>query len=292
MSERVQAMARLEDGRDLFYVLERGREDGPLVVFEAGLGGSRSYWARVQKELAGELTTVAYDRSGLGRSPAAKGPRGLEQLATDLNALLDVLLSAKSAKNEREVILVGHSWGGPITRVAAAQRPGRVAGLVLVDPTDEACDLYFSPAARRLEKVAMALSWVMARTGLNRLTAKSFLAMLPDEAREEVRAEGFTVATAATYRAELAWLSRDLFALREKTPDLKGVSTTVISAGLTSPGINAERLAALQAAHRERARQTGGRLVLAKSSGHFVPLTQPEVVAGEVQNLAFKAKSK
>nr|WP_269328641.1 alpha/beta fold hydrolase [Kineosporia babensis] len=257
-----------------------GRDDRPLVVLEAGLGASRSYWARVQDELAGKFTTVAYDRSGLGRSPAAQGARGLNDLAADLNAFLDQLLPP----GER-VILAGHSWGGPITRVATAANPGRVAGLLLVDPTDEACDLYFSPPARRLEKIMPVLSRLMTSTGLNRLTARGVLALMPDDAAADMHREAFTRGTAATYRAELAHLSRDLFALKQQPPSLKGVSLTVISAGQTSPGINTERLAALQLAHRVRAGQDGGRHVFAGRSGHLVPLDDPATVAGELRKL-------
>jgi pimeloyl-ACP methyl ester carboxylesterase len=46
-------------------------------------------------------------------------------------------------------VLVGHSWGGPIVRVAAAGVPERIAGLVLVDQTDEGCDMFFSSASER-----------------------------------------------------------------------------------------------------------------------------------------------
>lgn len=272
--------ARLKDGRDLFYMRRPGPADRPTVVLEAGLGAGRSHWALVQAELDGDFTTVAYDRSGLGRSPATRGPRGLTNLAADLNGFLDALLPP-----DQKVILVGHSWGGPITRVAAAARPERVAGLLLVDPTDEACDLYFSPAARRLEKIAGPLSQLLALTRLNRLTARGFLVLLPEDARQDTVAEAFTPGTAATYRAELAHLSRDLFALRTSTPSLESIPTTVISAGQTSPGITAPRLAALQAAHRIRAEQSSARYITVDDSGHLVPLMGPKTVAEEVRNL-------
>ncbi|WP_251558675.1 alpha/beta fold hydrolase [Paenibacillus pasadenensis] len=37
-------------------------------------------------------------------------------------------------------LLVGHGWGGPIVRAAAAADLSRIRGLVLVDPSDERCD--------------------------------------------------------------------------------------------------------------------------------------------------------
>lgn len=211
--------ARLPDDRYLFYVRHEGRQNpGTVAVFESGLGGTRSYWAATQQLLAGELTTVAYDRAGLGRSSPTQH-YSLPHRAADLTALLDHVL-----RPGQKAILVGHSWGGPIIRVAAAARPARIAGLILVDPTDEACDLYFSKAARRLERLGLLLSVPMAITGLNRLGARTFLSRFPDEAAADMRAEAFTVAAARAYRGELRTLSRDLASLKQTRPDPKASS--------------------------------------------------------------------
>ncbi|MGW0594332.1 alpha/beta fold hydrolase [Streptosporangium sp. NPDC002607] len=59
-------------------------------------------------------------------------------------------------------ILVGHSAGGPIIRLAAAGRADRIAGLVLVDPTD----VLFAPAFRRLERTVIRANVLLARTRL------------------------------------------------------------------------------------------------------------------------------
>ncbi|GAB6901534.1 alpha/beta fold hydrolase [Kineosporia succinea] len=273
--------ARLPDDRYLFYVRHEGRQNpGTVAVFESGLGGTRSYWAATQQLLAGELTTVAYDRAGLGRSSPTQH-YSLPHRAADLTALLDHVL-----RPGQKAILVGHSWGGPIIRVAAAARPARIAGLILVDPTDEACDLYFSKAARRLERLGLLLSVPMAITGLNRLGARTFLSRFPDEAAADMRAEAFTVAAARAYRGELRTLSRDLASLKQTRPDPEGFVTTIISAAQPSPGINESRVAALQAAHRVRAEATGARHVLAHRSGHLVPLLEPQVIVDEIRRTA------
>ena len=92
--------------------------------------------------VAARTTTVAYDRSGLGRSSHDPAPRVLSRLVDDLVDVLDHL-------GDGPFVLVGHSWGGPIVRCAAAEVPDRVAGLVLVDQTDERCDLFFAKSVSR-----------------------------------------------------------------------------------------------------------------------------------------------
>lgn len=268
---------RLGDGRELFYQRRSGPDGVPTVVFEGGLAASRSYWATVQGELS--APSVVYDRSGLGRSAADGRPRRLTRLAQDLGELLDHL-------GQGPFVLVGHSWGGPVVRIAAAADPARVAGLVLVDPTDESCDLLFTPAIRRAEKIGQVGSAVLARAGLLHRTFRGLLASLPADAATDMRAEAFTVAAMRTRAAELASVAQDLRSLRENTPELGGVPVTVISAGRTSAGMNARVRALADASHEYRAgRSVRGRHVRATRSGHMVLETEPGLIADEIRRL-------
>jgi hypothetical protein len=45
---------------------------GPVVVFESALGQAQANWKDVAQALAPCLTTVTYDRPGIGRSPLAE----------------------------------------------------------------------------------------------------------------------------------------------------------------------------------------------------------------------------
>ncbi|MFI7328943.1 alpha/beta fold hydrolase [Streptomyces rubiginosohelvolus] len=89
--------ARTRDGRELYYQWLPGPTGPdparPTVVFEGGLAAGRSYWAGAQAALADVAPTVVYDRSGLGRSPAAPAgaSRRLHALAEDLGDLIDHL---------------------------------------------------------------------------------------------------------------------------------------------------------------------------------------------------------
>ncbi|WP_456302047.1 alpha/beta fold hydrolase [Streptomyces cyaneofuscatus] len=224
----------------------------PTMVFEGGLAAGRSYWAPAQAALADVAPTVVYDRSGLGRSPAAPAgvSRRLPALADDLGDLLDHL------GPQGPYVLVGHSWGGPLVRLAAAARPARVAGLVLVDPSDEACELLFRPAMRRAERVGQLATVALARLGLLGRAYRSLTAALPPDAAADMRAEGYTVAMTRTRGRELEDAAGDLRALPVNPPGLAGLPVTVVSAGRVSPGMPKAVRERATVSHAYRARQS------------------------------------
>lgn len=107
----------------------------PAVVFETGgspaAGGPLEAWERVQPAVSSFATTVSYDRAGIGRSAPAPEPRDARQVARELH------LALQNAHIAPPYVLVGHSFGGPLTRVFAGMYPDEVCGLVLVDATQE-----------------------------------------------------------------------------------------------------------------------------------------------------------
>lgn len=84
-----------------------------------GIAPALSKWTRV----------VAYDRAGVGGSPLPAHPHTWADVYAEVDAVLDAL------RPSRPPILVGHSLGGMIASTYARRRPGRVGGLVLLDPT-------------------------------------------------------------------------------------------------------------------------------------------------------------
>src|SRR5690242_15010246 len=123
-----EAYVVLPDGRRL-RTITAGSGDGPLVVFEAGMSAPAASWVHTQRELSAHTRTLSYDRAGYGGSDVDPADRTLERLTDDLTALLDAL------GETAPVLLVGHSWGGPILRLFSERHPDRVAGLVFVDAT-------------------------------------------------------------------------------------------------------------------------------------------------------------
>jgi pimeloyl-ACP methyl ester carboxylesterase len=103
----------------------------PTVILEAGLTASSLSWHLVQPGIAEFTRVCSYDRANIGRSDPAQGPRTAQDAADDLAALLS------AAHIPGPYILVGASFGGHIVRLFAAQHPGEIAGIVLVDASHE-----------------------------------------------------------------------------------------------------------------------------------------------------------
>ena len=273
--------ASTRDGRRLFFQAIDG--PGPTVVFEAGIASTRSIWGLVQPAVGGTARSVVYDRAGLGLSPQAAGSRRLPELADDLNDLLDHLGGER--ESDAGFVLVGHSWGGPIARLAASVRPERIRALVLVDPADEDCELYYSPATERATRIQNTLFPGLARIGLLRWVYGLTAGSLPSQIRADVRREMYTPGAVATQIAESTSMTDDLRALQSASIDHAARALTIISGG-KSAGVGAEGRRQLIAAHRARAeRAEHGRHVIAERSGHVVMLSEPEVVAAEIQQV-------
>jgi pimeloyl-ACP methyl ester carboxylesterase len=272
----------LPDGRTLH--LERMGSGAPIVVFESGMGVSRSMWGAVAPKVAARTTAVVYDRAGLGRSPAAAGRRDLDHLVADLSAVLDHL-------GPGPFVLVGHSWGGPIVRAAAAARPERIAGLVLVDQTDERCDLFFSKVNERQLRWGPRLLPLAARAGLLRIPAKRLSAHLPDPWAAALRAEDGTVAATRTQIAELVGSTDDLRRLRDDPLALPDVPVSVISGVQHGFGEGGRRPAVVDAHRQTAAALPRGRHVEAAGSSHYVPFTEPDLVVGEIERVLDEAEA-
>jgi pimeloyl-ACP methyl ester carboxylesterase len=111
---------------------------GLTVLLEAGGGVDSSYWGPLPASLAQRagVTVVSYDRAGFGQSDLPESPYDLlEEVGWLWRGLAQLGLA-------QDLILVGHSYGAWLTRLAASQRPAAVGGMVLVDPlTTEFVDL-------------------------------------------------------------------------------------------------------------------------------------------------------
>ena len=111
--------------------LDAGRGDDTPVLLLHGLGESRLQWSALAAQLSRERRVIALDFPGFGDS---EGPPP-SRFAYSYEGLAEVMLDLVAALGLGRVALVGHSMGGGVAMVAAADRPEFVERLVLIAPS-------------------------------------------------------------------------------------------------------------------------------------------------------------
>jgi pimeloyl-ACP methyl ester carboxylesterase len=112
------------DGRPV-HAHVAGPEGAPAVILLHGASGNaRDYTFDLAGRLEPRYRVVAFDRPGLGHTPALhrRGESPAEQVA-----LLD---AAAGALGLGRAVIVGHSYGGAVAMAWALERPARAAGIV------------------------------------------------------------------------------------------------------------------------------------------------------------------
>jgi len=138
------------NGHKLYW--ERyGPEEGPIIVcMHHGLGSARSWKRQIPIFVHAGWQVLTFDRWGYGRSDPRPefAPRFLHQDTQETIALLD-------AHGVDKACFLGHSDGGSIAIILAADHPHRVIKMILV-----AAHIYVEP------KMASGLSSIEAATAI------------------------------------------------------------------------------------------------------------------------------
>jgi pimeloyl-ACP methyl ester carboxylesterase len=154
------------------HVQEMGPAGTPTVVCVHGIGTASlaSFYFTVAKPLADTgLRVVMYDLRGHGRTERPPTGYTLDDYVDDLAGLLDQVAGCEA------VYLLGNSFGGTVAFSFAARRPGRVAGIAVIE-SEPAAPEWATKMAANLERAATelargeALAWITVRYG--RRTAK------------------------------------------------------------------------------------------------------------------------
>ncbi|GAA1625649.1 alpha/beta fold hydrolase [Georgenia ruanii] len=126
--------------------------EGPLVVLVPGMGDLRQEYRYLGPQLlAAGYRVATTDLRGHGDSDAGFDAYG------DIPTAEDVLALADALSPDAPVVLVGNSMGAAAVCWAAAERPDRVAGLVLLGPV--ARDVPMSPVLGWLMRAALTRPW-------------------------------------------------------------------------------------------------------------------------------------
>ena len=230
------------------------------VLFESGFGTDLRAWRKVAPEVAKTARTVTYSRAGYGASDPRPEPRTLLQSSEELDQLV------AAARLTPPFILVGHSYGGMLARAFAARHPDWIAGMVLVDPSDER----FNPALRKLDASRAAAD------------DKQFAAIVPPKFQPELQ-------------QLQPVLDSGTFPVAGKLPDVPVVVLTSVQQAdkpeffLETP----EAVAVKRGLHADFLRQfSDGSQVLTEKSGHNIQLEEPQLVVGAIAKVIAAADRK
>lgn len=146
-------------------------EGSPAVILQAGSMAESTWWFRIQTELAEQTQVCAFDRPGMGWSEPVDEPRTASIMNGELHALLE------EAGIDGPYVMAGHSFGASLTRIYAADYPGEIAGIILVD-SHLVTPRHFASQGEidsnlTYWNVVSALSSALTRVGLTRLVGNS-----------------------------------------------------------------------------------------------------------------------
>lgn len=137
-------------GECRLHAIVRG-QGTPTVILEPALSGFSLQYMHIQPAIAEFTQVMAYDRAGQGWSEPSLYPRTPENLASELKSLL------KKLDLQPPYVLVGHSFGGLLTRIYAGLHPDEVAGMVLVDATHVDEYQLFPDVDKNVRQMAMGV---------------------------------------------------------------------------------------------------------------------------------------
>ncbi len=241
----------------------------PTVVLDAGLGWASDEWDAIMPDLAAITRVCAYDRASLGKSEASPWLRTAEQMADELHVLL------LAAQIDGPYVLAGHGPGADNVRIYAAKWPGDVAALVLLgaelpDYAERQTALLPSTLAVYPGDFSKMLAWLK----------------LPDAS---LWSENLDVAISAAQVRDSSLPASALLRVVAQPP----VSNTALAfEEPQSHDVNTALRTQWYAMQRELAALSGNSLLLiASSSGHDLPIEEPDLVASVIAETVWAARA-
>jgi esterase len=232
------------------------------IVLVHGFLDDRTAWDDVRSLLGEDFEAVALDLPGSGAHLNDEGPFTLHRLAESVIAEID--------RSDNPVVLVGQSMGAQLSELAAAARPGRVAGLVLLTPVPLAGVHLAGDAANSFRSLGGdADAQRQGRLGVS--------VSLTPRALETLLASGIAVRPAVVAEVFDAWNNGDTAGATSSAY----AGPTLIVRGVGDPFVTEEVIDA-----GVLPRFANARLVGIADAGHFPHLEKPEEVTRIVGDFA------
>jgi pimeloyl-ACP methyl ester carboxylesterase len=168
--------ARSPDGVPIQYQVSGKGE--PTVVLVHGWAFDHHVWDGQAPHLAARHRVVTLDLAGHGESGGSRAAWTMAAFGEDVKAVVE-------AVDAGEIVLVGHSMGGPVVLEAARRMPERVKGIVLVDTL---LDVEERPPAPEIEAFAGQLQADYAKRVTQMASENLFAPATPTAVRERVLA--------------------------------------------------------------------------------------------------------
>lgn len=131
--EKYRKLVAAEGSQIQISFLENGNHKGQLYVMVHGTPGSSSGWADYVANPPPNSKVIAIDRLGFGNSTTTKS---FPKLKDHVAAICQII-----PPGETDIVLVGHSLGGPIVAQYAAEHPDQIQSVIFlaasVDPSQE-----------------------------------------------------------------------------------------------------------------------------------------------------------
>ncbi|MGC5745898.1 alpha/beta fold hydrolase [Chryseobacterium sp. NFX27] len=293
IAEKIQPDGRFaEIENHKMHYLQEGK-GGPTVVFETAFDpAGHLQWYHIQKNLPKNYTTFSYDRSGILWSERGTNPKTGEKMAEELHTLLE------ESKAPKPYILVGHSFGGMLTRFFVQKYPADVAGVILVDSQYPADEKYLSPEMHKMVNQGLPGGFLkFANTfGAARLMFENMFPAGPQYAYQN------TLMPALLYKSADATLEE-----QDHMKSIKKEAATINSFGsiplyvitaadktrydsfIKDKKLKNEMLAAWDKMQKDLLNlSTDSQQIVLPASGHYINQDQPKVIEEAVNDMVKK----
>lgn len=281
-------------GNQKLHYLQKGT-GGPTVIFETAFDpAGHLQWLNIQEDLPKTFTTISYDRAGILWSERGTDPKSGEKIANELFGLLEKI------KAPKPYILVGHSFGGTLTRFFVNKYPKDVAGVILVDsqfPNDEK---YLSPELYAMVNQGLPSGFLrFANTfGLARILFKN---MFP--ATEKYKYQNSIMPRLLYKSADAVLEEQDqMKSIKKEASKINSFGSTplfVITASdnnrfdsfIKDEKLKLEMINAWNTMQKNLLKLSkNSKQILASKSGHYINQDQPEIIENAITEMVDKVK--